>query len=219
MMMNKPESRDRKSKNDIHIYTHMNIDRKIGNKEIEIPRVGGQNHRKIDREMLQRGLYTAEPGKFEWSNIPIGTRYIGDLTPLIQKCDEHIVEEADKQYKINNLSLLNLIETVLIELTKKVYPIDTLKIEILLVLFEKDPMFRNKETLMSDFHKALALNNATYFFLVFQSYLYSVGKMLIVEKKHDYLISKTLEGEITLTPTEGFDPKYEYFSKMSGIYL
>jgi hypothetical protein len=218
-MMNKPKSPDHKSKNDIHIYTRMNIDRKIEKEEIEIPRVGGENSTKLLKEMVTRGLYRTEPGEISSSGKPIGTRYIGDLSPVIQKCDEHIIEGQDKQYKINTLSLLNLIETVLIELTKKAYPIDTLKIEILLVLFEKDSMFRNKETLMSDFHKAPSLDNATYFFLVLQSYLYSVGKMLVVEKKHDVLINKPLDGKITLTPTEEFDPKYEYFSMMSGIYL
>jgi hypothetical protein len=215
-MMREKNQSDRESeskiKNDIHIYTHMNIDRKIPHYDIDPPHTGGAFFNHLDGEMVRRGWYKTEEGKF-------GMRYTGDLTPIIEECDKHIIERTDKTYAIKNLSLLSLIESFLIETYEENIPIDPLKIEILLILFKKFDIFKNKKDLMETFHESKSLDKALFFFSVLQSYLFSVGKMLVVQQKHDYLINKTFDGDVTLTPADGYDSKYGYFSDMETLYF
>lgn len=185
--------------------------------DLDAPRVGGGRSQILYKEMVRRGLFKTEPGEIGVSGKKIGTRYVGDLSPLIEDVDSHIKEKEGKRYAVDNLSLLSLIEAVLVEITKQ-FPIDLLKIEILLLLFHKnEEIFPNKKHLMKRFHESPSIDKAMFFFLVLQSFLYITGKKLIVEQKRDYLINKSLDGKLRLTPNEGYNEKFEYFSKMKEV--
>ena len=185
--------------------------------DLDAPRVGGGRSQFLYKEMGQRGLFKTEPGEIGVSGKQIGTKYVGDLSPLIGDVDSHIKEKEGKRYAVDNLSLLSLIEAVLVGIIEQ-FPIDLLKIEILLILFhENEVIFPNKKHLMKRFDESPSIDKAMFFFLVLQSFLYITGKKLIVEQKRDYLINKSINGNLRLTPTEGFQEKFEYFSKMKEV--
>ncbi|TXT57203.1 MAG: hypothetical protein BAJALOKI2v1_520030 [Promethearchaeota archaeon] len=72
---------------------------------------------------------------------------------------------------------------------------------------------------MERFHESKSLDKALFFFSVLQGYLVSVAKMLVVGKKHDYLINKAFDGDVNITPADGYDSKYGYFSEMETLYF
>ncbi len=194
----------------LKLYSETDLKRKI---IIDTALAGGQNINRFEIEMHRRGLLKAEP-VMELYGKSYGTAYVGDLTPLIFEVEKHITEEENKQYLVKDLSLLELIEVILIEAIYPEIKIDTLKLEIFLTLCNQERMFRNKEHLMYEFNLSGTIYDTEGFFPVLQSYFYCIGKILVTEYRHDFLINKELYETIVLSPTEGYSEKYQYFSTM-----
>ena len=198
----------------IKIYTQSQLHRKL---DLKIPRLGGENPSLLNKEMVRRGILKIEP--YEFMEGVILDRHVGDLNEISKGTDVYINEKNNKIYSIQNLSLLNLIESILIEVEKKSVKVDLLKIEILLILSEKSNIFPNNEKLIYRFREASSIYDAPYFFLVLQSYLYSIGRKLVSYIKHDFVIHKNLNGKLSLTPRQEYDQKFEYFSEMEARYF
>jgi hypothetical protein len=190
-------------------YTQNKIKRKVN---LNIPLLGGDNHSKLDNEMVRRGYLKIEP--YELMEGVFLDRYVGNLIPISKNSDEKIKEKKNKKYMIDNLSLFDLIESILIEISEESIDVDLLKVEILLFLSENWDFFPNNEKLIYRFREASSIYDAPYFFLVLQSYLYSIGRKLVSYIKHDFKIHKNLNGKLSLTPKQGYDKKFEYFSEM-----
>jgi hypothetical protein len=111
-----------------------------------------------------------------------------------------------------------LIESVLVETSEIDIEVDTLKIETLLPLFHKNEIFPNSEDLMEVYRdQPPSISEPWHFFPVLQGYLFDIGKMLVEEFQHDFLIDKEFGGDIRLTPTQDYDEIYEYFQKRRKI--
>jgi hypothetical protein len=169
--------------------------------------------------MVKRGLY-----KKSYFQISEGGKrfvnYKGDLTSISRKTDRNIEELGNKTYAVHDLSLFALIESILVETSKTKIPVDTLKLEIIMILIDRESIFRNNRCLLSVYKENTpSINEYWDFFPILQSYLFDIGKMLVTEKKHDCLINKEFKGGLTLTPSEDFDKKYIYFKNVDYYYL
>jgi hypothetical protein len=191
----------------LKIYSEGNIQRKIAFLPLQL---GGEKPKMFYQEMDRRGVIKLKP---------MGMPYEGSLLPISQKTDENIKERSNREYAVENLSLLSLIESVLVEVQTDYIKIDLLKIEILLILFQKEEIFRYKERLFKDYKKASSITKAYDFFVILQSFLYDIGKMLVTECHHDFLINKGYVGELKMTPTNEFEEIFEYFADMEYYFL
>jgi hypothetical protein len=175
--------------------------------------VGGNTFFIFAEEMVRRGLYKKVPFQISEGGETF-TNYEGDLTLISRKTDKYIEERLNKEYSVHDLSLLTLIESVLVETSKTKIPIDTLKIEILLLLIDKEEKFQISDRLMYIYKEHTpSIYEYWHFFPVLQGYLFNLAKKLVSEYKHDFLINKEFNGEFTLTPTDGYDERYEYFKE------
>lgn len=199
----------------LKIFSKTEYNRRLN---LEIDPIGGGKLSLLNKEMIRRGLYKKSSFKLR-DYGPELTGYSGDLTPLVKEIEEKIEVNVNREYKVKNLSLLNLIEIVLIETMKRAIPTDLLKIEILLRLFKQEDMFYNKGVLFMNFFEAESIYKACDFFSAFQQYLYDVAKMLVSEYKHDFLIDKELNDELTLSKTDSYDGKYRYFEEINFYFL
>jgi len=199
----------------LKLYTRTNYSRKLN---LDINLVGGGDSELLNSEMVRRELYKKSSFKVR-DYGPEFPEYSGNLMPLVKNVEKKIVENKNREYEVKDLSLLSLIETVLIETMKRSILTDLLKIEILLRLFKQEDMFYNKGVLFMDFFEAESIYKACEFFADLQIYLYDVAKKLVSEYKHDFLINKELNGELTLSKTDSYDEKYGYFGGVKYYFL
>jgi hypothetical protein len=203
----------------LKLYTETKNKRKI---KVDNPIVGGDSFTPFDEEMVQRGFYKKIPFQI-MEGGEIFYEYEGNLSSISEKTDKNIRERRQfymKEYAIENLSLLSLIESVLVETSEIDIEVDTLKIEILLLLFHNNETFTNSEDLLEVYREHTpSISEPWHFFPVLQGYLFDIGKMLVEELQHDFLLNKEFGGDIKLTPTQGYDEIYEYFMKGSYYYL
>ncbi|TXT58328.1 MAG: hypothetical protein BAJALOKI2v1_390002 [Promethearchaeota archaeon] len=194
----------------LKLYTETNYQRWI---DIDLPVAGGDNLYRLDNEMVRRGIYKTEPGIIMYGKT-YGTKYVGDLSPISQKPDKFIEEKENKIYSVKGLSLLSLVEATLVEITENSLKVDLLKLEILLLLINKEKIFRNLDSVMLRFGESPTIFKACPFIIVLRSYLYNIGKMIITEFRHDFLINKSFQAELNIIPSKGYDKIYQYFAKM-----
>jgi hypothetical protein len=199
----------------LKIYTETRYQRIV---KLDLPVAGGDNLVKFDKEMVRRGLYHTEPG-FIMYGKNYADKYVGDLSPISQKPDKFIKLKEKKKYSVKDLPLLSLVEAVLVEITESSLKADLLKLEIILLLINKEAIFRNFDRVMLRFRESPSIFEACPFIIVLRSYLYDIGKMLVDEYKHDFLINKAFDGEIQVTPTESYEDIYVYFSEMKYHFL
>lgn len=172
----------------------------------------------LDNELEHRGLQIY---KKEYESAY-------DTSTIIKTTNAKIIwNKENRDYAVTNLSLLELIECILIEGTGD--ELDIIKLEIPLFLFTEYDIFRNRDkSLKLYFENDLSLfyvdpptdkGNRMFFLDDFHLYLFDVGKMIITEQKHDFLINKHFEQEIELTPMDDYDAKYSYFSQISFYFI
>lgn len=154
-----------------------------------------------------------------------------DVSGILKEVDSRIQEKVfdisiPRDYSILDLSLLNLIEAMISMSSAE--EIDLIKLEVLFVLFENLKIFpKNDEVLALYFKRGLSLfesiprQTGETFLLLEKIYLYlfDIGKMLVSKCRHDYLINKKLKKEIILTPTKGYNKKYQYFSEVQYYFF
>ncbi len=204
----------------LRLYTKTDNRRKL---KLEGVGVGGGAFFLLNEEMARRGVYKKLPfqyvrGRERTYNLKEGRHtfyeYRGSLASISKKTDKNIEERPNKEYSVHDLSLLSLIESVLVETAENDVNVDTLKIEILLLLIEKEERFQISGRLMHIYKEYTpSIYEYWHFFPVLQGYSFNLAKKLVSEYKHDFLINKEFNGELTLTPTEGYDQIYEYFKE------
>lgn len=209
----------------LKIYTGTRYKRKA---EVEGSICGQADFPSLRKEMARWGLLKEVSFQFEGGGItytlskdkPTFTTYKGDLSSISRKTDANIKTRPIKEYAVKNLSLLALIESVLVETSESEIRVDTIKLEILLLLIGNHELFRDKEELMRTYREETpSIYEKWEFFPTLQGYLFDISKLIVEEYKHDFLINKTFRGGLTLTPTDDYDKKYEYFKKNKYYFV
>jgi hypothetical protein len=218
---------EKKKMDTLKIYTETKYKRKV---EVEGSICGQGDFGSMDEEMVRRGLYEKVAYQYEDYLSPptyelqegrtTFVDYKGDLTPISRKTDANIKTRPIKEYAVKELSLLALIESVLVETAKSKIKVDTIKLEILLLLIDSHELFRDKEELMRTYREDTpSIYEYWEFFPTLQGYLFDIAKLILEEYKHDFLISKSFREGFSLTPTTDYDKKYEYFKKNEYYFI
>jgi len=134
----------------------------------------------------------------------------GEPEPLTEK----IIGEMLRECEIKPLDITYLIESILIEIWRPSIEIDVLKIEILLLLLNKAKIFSNKDKLVNIYMDMESFYRPWNFLLVLQSYLFYIGKKLVSNCRHDYMINKKFDNDLTMIPTKYFKDIYNYFTRI-----
>jgi hypothetical protein len=217
----------KKKMDTLKIYTGTRYKRKV---EVEGSIVGQGDFESMDEEMVRRGLYKKIFYQFEDYLSPLTydlqegrmtfVKYEGSLTSISRKTDANIKMRPIKEYAVKNLSLLALIESVLVETAESEIRVDTIKLEILLLLIDGHELFQDKKELLRTYREDTpSIYEYWEFFPTLQGYLFDIAKLIVEECEHDFLINKAFHGELTLTPTDDYDKKYEYFKKNEYYFV
>lgn len=206
----------KKKMDTLKIYTGTRYKRKV---EMEGSVVGQGDFDSLYEEMVRRGLLTTYTYKIlEGGMNHIG--YEGSLTSISRKTDANIKTRPIKEYAVKNLSLLALIESVLVETAESEIRVDTIKLEILLLLIDGHELFQDKKELLRTYREDTpSIYEYWEFFPTLQGYLFDIAKLIVEECEHDFVINKAFHGELTLTPTDDYDKKYEYFKKNEYYFV
>jgi hypothetical protein len=150
--------------------------------------------------------------------------YVGEIREQVNSMIYK--KKGAREYGVKPLSFLHFIEGFIAEGSG--WNQDMIKLELVLLLIHKYDMFRETEKVVERY--------AEYGLTVFEPfkgeeyaevgfltdiciYLFDVGRMLVSELGHDFLISKRIGMEPKLTPNQDYDEKYEYFREIPYFYM
>jgi hypothetical protein len=211
------EMSQKNSKVILKLYRETDFPRKIKAIYMGIGKDLGKRERFFRKELDRRGLVTP---------LDKYSREI-DTVEIKRTANLKIRELREKKdYIVEDLSLLHFIECVISESSHE--RLDLIKVEICLILFHQYDMFTNVEDMMRKYEeRGLSIFDIPSYndvaIVTFLDdlyiYLFDVGRMLVSELGHDFLISKRIGMEPLLTPNQGYDEKYEYFKEIPYFYM
>lgn len=200
---------------DVKIYEHTDLPRKIEFTAYQRSNLNEQWDI-VRREIVKRGY-------------KVGETRTGDIintSSLEKEVDSKIfLKKKLRDYSVNNLSLLEFIECLSLE--GPAIETDIVKIDLLLTLIKKYDIFKNSDKALTHYRKrGLELfteekwkSEIGIFLDDIQFYILDIGKLVVTEYKHDFLINKEIGEEPTLLPMEGYDKKFEYFFEIPYHFL